>query len=43
MDINKKNGRGLIDITTHTQINGDLSIRTTVYSDAEADSDTDGD
>ena len=41
MNIGKNNGRGLIDVTTHTQTNGDLL--SALYSDAEADSDTDGD
>ena len=27
-NISKKNGRELIDVTTHTETNGDLSIRT---------------
>ena len=42
MNISRNNGPELIDVTTHTQ-KPMMAFLSALYSDAEADSDTDGD
>ena len=42
MNFSKNDERGLIDVTTHTETNGDLFL-STLYSDADTDLDTGGD